>query len=93
MEVTKGKKAPVESSVRITELEKEIKVEREKYQHILAEDKKYRGSLCKDMYNITVSLNYAKRKLRRVKYMRLQLEAQITVRGPLHQEFNIASLG
>lgn len=75
IEATKGNEAPMKNSARITELEKEIKVERDKYQRILAKDKKYRGSLCKDMYNITISLNYSKRRLRRVKYMRLQLEA------------------
>lgn len=46
MEVAQGKKAPVKSSARIMDLEKEVKGERDKYQHILAEDKKYRGSLC-----------------------------------------------
>jgi len=49
---------PVEESQRVKDLEDEIKSVKEKYQRILAEDKKYRGALAKDMYNISLSLNY-----------------------------------
>jgi len=71
---SEGKNLLVDNSARVVGLEREIKAEREKYQHIMVEDSKHRGSLCKYMYSINVSLSYAKRRLKRVKYIRIQVE-------------------
>lgn len=71
---SEGKSLAVENSARVAELEREIKAERKKYQRILAEDRKHRGSMCKDMYTINISIGYAKHRLERVKYMRIQME-------------------
>lgn len=66
---------PVENSQRVKDLEDEIKSVKEKYHRILSEDRECRGTLSKYMYNITLSLNYANCKLKRVKPMRKQLES------------------
>jgi len=68
------KTLPEGVSMRVTELESEIKAVKEKYQCILTEDKKYRGTLSKDMHNMSVSLNYAKCRLKCVKTIRRQME-------------------
>jgi len=58
----------------VKELENEIRLVREKYQKIQAEDKKYKGQMSMDIYNVSRSLYDTRRVLKRINLVRRQLE-------------------
>lgn len=74
--VEEGKKetGKVEESEKVKELRNQNKLVREKYLKIQAEDRKYRGILSKEIYNISDYLHDTKRMFKRIKPVKRQLE-------------------
>jgi len=66
--------APMEISQREMELEEDLKALKVKFQRLSDDRKEYKGSLWKEIHDISKSLCFAKCKLKRVKPMWLQLE-------------------